>query len=123
MLITELHSSKLGSTRTFCSIFFSLKDFVANLSNKAVFGRQKFTRVVSAGRESKKSKGQFYAYLILGITFFFRKNTLKNGIVSRVQNLSIAARYDQKFASGVPLPVAEPQKPKLKSGSKIWPGG
>ena len=35
-----------------------------------------------------------------------------------VQNLSIAARYDQKFASGVPSPVGEPQKPKLKSGLK-----
>ena len=42
---------------------------------------------------------------------------LKNGIESRVQNLSIAARYDQKFASGVPLPVGKSQKPKLKSGS------
>ena len=43
-----------------------------------------------------------------------------NGIESRVQNLSIAARYDQKFASGVPLPVGKSQKPKLKSGSRDY---
>ena len=45
---------------------------------------------------------------------------LKNGIESRVQNLSIAARYDQTFASGVPLPVGKSQKPKLKSGSRDY---
>ena len=45
---------------------------------------------------------------------------LKNGIKSRVQNLSIAVRYDQKFASGVPLPVGKSQKPKLKSGSRDY---